>query len=287
MLGFRATGPQGILKEAGETMAQERWERFISNLGVYVYGLAAIALGVLGLIWGDFATNWQRVPADIPHHLAVARAAAIYELVAGVGMLWRGTRRVSALLLTGIYTVFVLLWVDRVVAHPLTYDNWGNVFEELSLVAAGMIVYASQGAGMGRWRAAGFAINAYGVCVVSFALVHIIYLPGAASFVPKWIPLGGPFWAGATAICFMCAAAAIFAGLLASLATRLLTLMIALFGLLVWLPMLIAQPHVHFIWSGNAINFALLAAAWVVADYFAVRDRQRAAARKRLAEVRV
>lgn len=268
-------------------MAQERRERFVSNFGVYFYALAAIALGVLGLIWGDFATNWQRVPTDIPHHLAVARAAAIYELVAGVGMLWRRTRRLSALLLTAIYTVFVLLWVDRVVAHPLTYDNWGNVFEELSLVAAGVIVYATQGAGMGRWRTAAFAINTYGVCVVSYALVHIIYLQGAASFVPRWIPPGGLFWAGATAICFLCAAAAIFAGLLAALATRLLTLMIAGFGLLIWLPKLVAQPHEHSIWSGNAINFALMTVAWVVADYFAVRDRQRAAARKRLAEVRV
>lgn len=268
-------------------MAQERREKFFSNLGVYVYGLAAIALGVLGLFWGDFATNWQRVPTAIPHHLALARTAAIYELAAGVGMLWRGTRRVSALLLTAIYTVFVLLWVDRVVAHPLIYDNWGNVFEELSLVAAGVIVFASLGESVGKWRAARYAINAYGVCVVSYALVHIIYLPGTASFVPKWIPPGGVFWAGATAICFMCAAAAIFAGLLAALATRLLTVMIFGFGVLVWLPKLLAQPHVHFIWSGNAINFALMAAAWVMADYFSMRDRQRAAARRRLAEARV
>lgn len=281
-------------------MAQERREGFVTNLGVYVFGLAAIALGALGLFWGDFATNWQRVPANIPHHLALARAAGIYELAAGLGIFWSGTRRTAAVLLAAIYMVFVLLWVDRVVAAPLVYDNWGNVFEELSLVAAAVIVFSSMArkrAGSRlmsdnllakiQWRAAGYAVNAYGVCVVSYALVHIIYLPGAASFVPRWIPLGGLFWAGATAICFMCAAAAIFAGLLAALATRLLTVMIFGFGVLVWLPKLLAQPHVHFIWSGNAINFALMGAAWVMADYFAARDRQRAAARKRLAEARV
>lgn len=268
-------------------MAKAGREELVSNLGAYVFGLAAMVLGVLGLFWGDFATNWQRVPADVPHHLALARAAGIYELAAGIGMLWGRTRRVAAILLTAMFTVFVLLWVDRVVAHPLVYDNWGNVFEELSLVAAGVIIFASLGRSAGRWRIAGYAVNAYGVCVVSYALVHIIYLSGAASFVPSWIPFGGLFWAGATAICFLCAAAAIFSGVLATLATRLLTVMIFGFGVLVWLPKLVALPHMHFMWSGNAINFALMGAAWVVSDYFAVRDRQRAAARKKLAEARV
>ena len=34
-----------------------------SNLGIYVYGAAAIAFGVIGLTWTDFTTNWQRVQA--------------------------------------------------------------------------------------------------------------------------------------------------------------------------------------------------------------------------------
>jgi hypothetical protein len=35
--------------------------RVISNLGIYVYGAGAVALGVSRLVWTDFATNWQRV----------------------------------------------------------------------------------------------------------------------------------------------------------------------------------------------------------------------------------
>jgi hypothetical protein len=38
-----------------------------SNLGKYVYGAGAIALGVIGLVWTDFATNWQRVQGNVPH----------------------------------------------------------------------------------------------------------------------------------------------------------------------------------------------------------------------------
>ena len=33
-----------------------------SNLGVRVYGAAAILFGVIGLKWDDFAAVWQPVP---------------------------------------------------------------------------------------------------------------------------------------------------------------------------------------------------------------------------------
>jgi hypothetical protein len=59
---------------------------------------------------------------------------------------------------------------------------------------------------------------------------------------------------------------AILSGILATLAARLLTAMIFGFGALVWAPALFAQPHVHIVWGGNAINLALMGAAWVVAD---------------------
>jgi hypothetical protein len=36
-----------------------------------------------------------------------------------------------------------------------------------------------------------------------------------------------------------------------------------------WAPALIAHPRDHMTWSGNAINLAIAAAAWVVADWLA------------------
>ncbi|HZZ38398.1 MAG TPA: hypothetical protein VFE06_04640 [Acidobacteriaceae bacterium] len=106
----------------------------------------------------------------------------------------------------------------------------------------------------------------YGICPISFGTDHLIYLAGAATWVPRWIPPSQKFWIVATAIFFFMAAAAILSGILAGLAARLLTVMILLFGALIWAPRLAAAPHTHFVWSGNAINFALAAAAWVVSD---------------------
>lgn len=96
--------------------------------------------------------------------------------------------------------------------------------------------------------------------------MHFSYLRGAASYVPRWIPPNQMFWAVATAVCFLLAAAAILSGVLAGLAARLLTAEIVGFELLVWIPKLISAPHMHFMWAGNGISLAMCGAAWVVAD---------------------
>ncbi len=244
--------------------------RVLSNLGIYVYGLAAIALGVCGLAWSDFATNWQRVSENVPHREALAYVTAVYELLGGVAILWRRTAQAGAFMLTILYSIFALLWIPRILGSPQVYDVWGNFFEEFSLVIAGVVVYASlvPPDSVGARRRA-LINHVYGICVISFALEHLFYISGTASFVPKWIPPGQLFWAIATAICFVLAAVAILSGVLAGLASRLLTAMIVGFEALVWAPKLFTSPHEHFSWAGNAISLAMAGAAWVVADSIA------------------
>jgi hypothetical protein len=74
------------------------------------------------------------------------------------------------------------------------------------------------------------------------------------------------FWAYATTIGFFLVAAAILSGIMAPLASRLLTAEIVGFEILVWIPKLLAGPHDHFNWAGNGICIALAGAPWVVAD---------------------
>jgi hypothetical protein len=52
----------------------------------------------------------------------------------------------------------------------------------------------------------------------------------------------------------------------ARLAMRLMTLMLALFGVMVWVPHLIAHPKAHFNWSECILTLLVTGAAWVVAD---------------------
>ena len=240
-------------------------------LGRHVYGAAAITFGVISLVWHDFGAPWQQTQAlgKVPHREILVALAAAVEVLGGIAIQWRRTVRIGALALVGVFLVFALLWVPRILAEPLVYDRYGNLFEQLSIVSGALIVYAAE-SGSDSEPAAGLARMGYivfGICVISFMLVHVFYMSSVAKFVPRWIPPGQRFWAFATTAAFALAAIALLTGRSALLAARLLTAMIIGFGLLIWLPAPFADPHKLTNWAGNAQNLAIAGSAWIVADF--------------------
>jgi uncharacterized membrane protein YphA (DoxX/SURF4 family) len=239
-------------------------------LGRRIFGLAAVAFGILTLVWRDFNT-WQQIRAlgNVPHREILVYLSAAIQIFGGVAIQWPKTARAGAIALGSIYLIFALLWLPFIVAEPLVYDRWGNFFEQFSLVSGALIVYAlfSPGNSQQSAKLARLGYIFFGICVVSFTLEQLLYLSGTASFVPKWIPPGQMFWAIVTTIAFALAAIALLSGRSALLASRLLTAMIVGFGLLVWLPAPFADPHKMINWAGNAQNSAIAGAAWIVADF--------------------
>lgn len=237
------------------------------RFGFLLFGAAGILLGLVGFAWDDFATNWQRVAQSVPLHGALAYGIAGLELIGGAALFSRITSRRGAGLLALVYSVFTLIWVCVALSAPGTWDSWGNVFEELSIVLSGAAIFAFLSPPGSVWHRRTVKLTRlYGICPVSFGLTHFFYLSGAATWVPQWIPFGGVFWVAATGTFFLLAAFAILTGILAGVASRLHAIMIVGFELLVWVPRLAAAPHDHFNWSGNAICIALAGGAWAVAD---------------------
>lgn len=268
-------------RQVSETTRKESAPRLssrreLSNLGRHVYGWGAIALGVVGLAWGDFATVWQPVQPGVPYREALAYVAAACLLSAGVAIQWRRSAPAGLLMLAILYFIFALLWLPRVVGYPQIFATWGGFLEQMSLVAAAMLVYASL-APRGSARASRTAQIGrllFGVCVLSFGLSHFFALPETAGMVPNWIPPSQHFWAVATGAAHLLAGIAILSGVMDVLASRLLTLMLAAFSVLVWAPALFAQPRQHMTWAGNAVNLAIVGAAWAAADSLTSRRKQ-------------
>src|SRR5580698_8433658 len=259
-----------------------------SNLGIYVYAAGAIFLGLLGVASGDFATTWQNVGPNIPFRAPLAYLTAVLELVSGIAVLWPRTARAGALTLTLLYSVFTLIWLPKSFVNLGNYDPIGNVFEEFALVAAGLVLFATfSPAGSSIARRRPFFVLLFGICPISFGIVHIIDMPGLLGWIPGWLPPAKMFWAYATTIGFFAAAVAILTGIRAPLAARLLTAEIVIFELLVWVPKLTAAPGNHFLWAANAICIALAGASWVVSDSISAAATTKSIPAEALGEVTI
>jgi len=229
-----------------------------SNLGRYMFGVAALAFGFITLAWHDY-NGWL-----LPRYLAYPAAAA--EIFGGVAIQFRRTAKTGAVALGAVYLVFALRCVPQIVAAPQIYNSWGNFFEQFSLVSGAAIVYARLSSPSAPETLHRIGRILLGICVASFTLEQAFYLGATASLVPKWIPPSQMFWAVTTTVLFALAAVALLANRMALLAARLLTVMVVSFGLLVWVPLVLSDPHNHTSWSENAETFAIAGAAWILAD---------------------
>lgn len=244
----------------------------LADLGRHVYGLVAVALGVLGWVTRDFAAVWQPIENLIGgadrKPIAIGYAAAL--LGAGVAAMWRTTARAALVVLAGLHLLSMLGWIPRIVAYPLAVGTWNGFFELFSLVVAGVIAYSALSRAPWTTRTVRIARRLFAICLISFGASHLLALDETARMVPKWIPLGQQVWAAATGVFYLLAAGAILLKIQAWLAARLVSVMMLGFAVLAWGPLLLRNP-VHFTWAGTIITVALASAAWIVADSLSPR----------------
>ena len=222
-----------------------------------MFGVAALALGLVTLVWHDY-NGWQQ-----PRYLL--NAAAAVQIFGGAAIQFRRTAKAGAVVLGAVYLVFAVLCVPQIVATPRIY-NWGNFFERFSLVTGAALVSARLSSPWSREMLNRLGCILLGICTVSFTLEQAFYLDATASLVPKWLPPSPMFWAVATTLFFALAALALLTNRMALLATRLMTMMLVIFGLLVWVPLLLSDPRNHTNWSEISETFAIAGAAWILAD---------------------
>jgi uncharacterized membrane protein YphA (DoxX/SURF4 family) len=236
--------------------------------GRIVFGASAVLFGVIALMWHD-ADTWQNLSKiwSLPFGTIVGACLMIAQIWGGIALTYPRTARWASIVLGIVYTVFSLACLAAIVPAPRSYAQYGNFFEQSSLLCGAIAVYAATTSNAAQAARLGRAVRVgLGVCAVWFMLAQIIYFRVTASLVPTWFPPNQTFWAALTTVAFGLAAIAMLVNYQARLATRLMSLMLALFGVLVWIPILRAQPQAHGNWSEFAITLSIAGASWMVAD---------------------
>jgi uncharacterized membrane protein len=238
------------------------------------FALALISLGVLGLVYGDFALVWQRIPLEnLPGRTFIAYACALVELVTGVGLLMPRFASPAA----AVAMVFTLLWavllkLPAVLVVPTMEATWLGLGEILVIHAGAWTLYAQLARGLPPHfltgdRGVRGARVVFALALPMIGLSHFFYTPQTVAFIPGWLPFHTAL-AWITGAGSIAAAAGIAFNVLPSLAARLEAVMLALITVFVWLPAIAHSPGDRTAWTALVISFTITFGAWLVADAY-------------------
>lgn len=244
-----------------------------------LFAVGMIGLGVLALIYGDFALVWQPVPAEIPGRTALAYGSGVLMLLCGVGLLFRATAAWAVRILFPYLIVWALLKVPALVVAPQIEAVWLGFGELVVLLTGGWVLFAKV-APLREGSPLAFLTSENGIRVVRIlfavslipiGLSHIVYVKQTAEFVPAWLPyrVGWAYLTGAGQI-------ASGLGVLLSILPRVAAWaeagMISIFTLLVWAPAIFREPKTRLPWTAFFISWAIASAAWVMAQNIASKQ---------------
>jgi uncharacterized membrane protein len=242
-----------------------------------LFAAAMMGLGIIWLIYGDFALDWQRVPiAHLPGRPFFAYACAASELVTGIGLLVRRTvTSASRILLVYLVLWVVLLKLPAVVSVAGMEATWLGFGEIAAILAGGWILFASHA---GEWERSHlkFAIGANGirnarlvfaVPLPMIGLSHFFYTEQTVTLVPAWLPyhLG---WADLTGAGNIAAGIGVLFGIYPRLAATCEAGMLGIITLLVWVPGLFTTPRDRTQWTAFLISAVIACGAGVVAESY-------------------
>lgn len=244
------------------------------GVGEGLFALSLAGLAVLGLVYGNFAP----IVGPLPGPTLLARGLAAVVLAACLGLFSARTVTVSAVAIAACAATGVAARASPIFHQPLSVGSWYGSSEAGSVLVGVWTLYSLHGA---RGAAVPAALTGdaarrvgrilFGCACVVYGLAHFAYAAYTLPFVPTWLPARLPL-VYLTGVCHAAAGVGLILGILPRLAARLEASMIAVFGVLVWLPSWFTRPVPR--WAGSAQNqgsetaltFLLAAVAWMVAE---------------------
>jgi uncharacterized membrane protein len=240
-----------------------------------LFALAGAGLALWILTFGQWVP--QPLPTAAPLREILVYGAAVVILVASAGICLARTAAASVVTLAAYLALSAVLAVPRWLFRPLSVDAWYPFCEALTPLAAAGALYVMlrrptgpHGGALGARGILRAAQVLFGLTCIFYGGSHFAYAAYTATLVPAWLPERLPI-AYVTGACHVAAGLAVIVGFVPRLAAMLEATMMSLFGLMVWVPSLFAQPRPSWAtppaqqWSELVVTVMLAAAAWVVA----------------------
>ena len=236
------------------------------NPNALPFALGAILIGAVGIWFHDFAMQWQPVPAGFPMRTQLAIVSGLLLILGGGETLSGKFARAGAVLLACIYGAWVLILHGPIVAtKPTDLGAWNGVAEIVLMIAGALALYAGARASRGKLTTA--VCIATGFCALIFGATHFKYAQFTATMVPSWIPPNQIFWAYATGLAHLVAGLSLLSGIRARQGATLLSVMMAIFVVLVHVPRVYASPGEQLEWIMLGVSSMLSGAALLVRKY--------------------
>jgi uncharacterized membrane protein len=276
------TPAQQTVVELSTSRSAPATSRPLQQPALALFGIGLIGMGVLALVYGDFALVWQPVAPWFPARTAVAYGSGVLMVGCGIGLFFRATTAWALRIVLPYLIVWQMLKFPAIVVAPKIEGVYLGFGELAILLAGGWTLFARLGEASGTrfaWasgdRAVRFARYYLAVWIIPIGLSHLLYLKPTMDLVPAWLPfrIG---WAYLTGIGQIASGLGLLFGVLPRVAAWAEAIQISLYTLLIWLPAILlanknlgpsfANADRRLSFTAFFISWIIAAAAWAVAQ---------------------
>jgi len=247
-----------------------------------LFAIGLIGMGVLALVYGDFAMVWQPVAPWFPGRTVLAYGSGVLMVGCGVGLFFRATTAWALRIVLPYLVVWQMLKFPSLVVAPKMEAVYLGFGEIAVLLAGGWTLFARLGdlsgtkfAWAGGEQAVRFARYYFAVWIIPIGISHVLYLKPTLDLIPPFLP-GKVFWAYLTGIGQIASGLGVLFGVLPRVAAWAEATQISLYALLIWLPAILLEnknlgpsfAHANQRLSLTAffISWIIAAGAWAVAQ---------------------
>jgi uncharacterized membrane protein len=241
--------PQPALHIAGQSapspILQTAQQPALALIAIGLFGI-----GILGLIYGDFALVWQPVAPWFSARMALAYFTGALEVITALALLFHATSHWAVRILLPGVLLWQLLKLPDLITAPNIEASYLSFGETAILLAGAWTLFAkladlasgSPFAFLTTPRSLRFARLYLGLWIIPIGLSHAVYHEATIDLIPTWIP-NRSFFAYLTGAGQIASGFGLVFNVLPRVAAYAESAQLWLYTILIWVPAVIYRPN--------------------------------------------